>query len=343
MKNPDKITIPLTRPDLSQEDKSHFLQQISHKNFSDPKLVYRWEIAWEEIWQRGCVAFADPYELIYTLQNTINFLPGQDIQTSPLLHPIWREALLKSWLNPVSKNVLQETGQEIWTKKDLNKQIHIKVKKVKSLIQHNFGLPAEMDPERKNTLEDISAILKPLNPDSKSNSKAQLLLLDGNRMLQGGVTCLVLSKDENLIRILKKKRKKIPAAVICLLGLSQLNRLDDLLERREELATNYLNLYNKESFTLPPSPLEGRRWESFVIQLPSPEKQQELQLYLNKAGIGAAPPIWYHITDDDDDQALSKIKNQSLALPLYASLSDKDQKKIINRIHRWVDRDTAAQ
>jgi perosamine synthetase len=163
---------------------------------------------------------------------------------------------------------------------------------------------------------------------------------------RGGATCLALSKDETIISALKTERKQLPAAALCRLGLSQLSRLDELLARRERLANRYLRLNNKTCFSLPANPGTGRRWESFIIQLSNREKRLELQHFLNKSGIGAAPPIWYHLTTAQTETdkhagkkpALNTLLEASLALPLYASLTDSEQKKIINRIHRWVER-----
>ncbi|MBF0382128.1 MAG: DegT/DnrJ/EryC1/StrS family aminotransferase [Magnetococcales bacterium] len=342
MKHHGKITIPLTRPDFSKEDKREFLKQIGSNNLADDNLVKQWESAWEDIWQRGCVAFADPNELILNLKNILGLQPGCQIYCSPLLHPIWKEALLNCWLNPNIQNVLSATGQERWNDKNFQSVAQPAGQKINRLVQHNFGIPATMDSGFEKTVEDISAILKPINPEQGFTSKAQLLLLDGNRMVQGGATCLLLSKDNELVCAMRKDRLKAPAAAICSVGLSQLKRLDDLIECREKLAKRYLELYTKNSITLPPSPVGGRRWESFIIQLTNQTKQQELQLFLNKAGIAAAPPIWYHLPDVEDDQPLSKLQKQSLAIPLYASLSKEEQKKIINRIHRWVERDKGS-
>ncbi|MBF0358815.1 MAG: DegT/DnrJ/EryC1/StrS aminotransferase family protein [Magnetococcales bacterium] len=329
-----KITIPLVRPDLNRADLEQFLQQITAKSLTDITLVNRWEEAWQDIWQRHSVAFADTNELFKNLKKLLNWQSGAEVETSPLLQPIWREALLNSWLTPSRQPLLNDSGQEMW-----GRQNWITTNSpVLDLIQHNFGLPAQPATGRKHCLEDISAIINPLPTTGFAN--IQIVALDGNKMVQGGATSLVLSTDQTLISALKKERKHPPAAGVCALGLSQLSRVGDLMGRRQQLADRYLNLYNQNSFTLPPSPKTGRMWEAFIIQLPNQQKRQELQLFLNKAGIGAAPPIWYHIELDQEESCLNRLSDHSLALPLYASLSDAEQKKIINRIHRWVDRDS---
>jgi hypothetical protein len=331
MKNLPDITIPLVRPDLRQSDADIFLQQMAENPFSDLQLVAQWETAWQEIWKRPCVAFADPVELLQSLKNILGWQPGLEIQTSPLLHPIWQEAMQSAWLTPSQNGVITGSGQEIWSDN---------IGQTKNLIQHNFGLPAQTSSQQPATLEDISAILKPLPNCGVAN--IQLLMLDGNRMIQGGATCLALSTDESLIKTLKKTRKQPPAAALCALMLSQLNQLDALLARREQLAMAYLDIYSKDSVSKPPLPSSGRRWEAFIIQLPNREKRLGLQHFLNKAGIGAAPPIWHHLPTyqnaSSDTSPLTQLVEKSLALPLYASLSDGEQKKIINRVHRWIDR-----
>jgi hypothetical protein len=174
-----KITIPLVRPDLNQEDEARFLHQIEKNPFQDIQLLARWEAAWQDIWQRPCLAFADPTELILCLKKVLDWPSGQKVQTSPLLHPIWQEAMQSSWLAPTGQVVIADSGQEIYTK--TTNPPHIQAP---CLIQHHFGLPVATDPNQHISLEDISAILKPL--PTTGMGVVQLLMLDGNRMLQGG-------------------------------------------------------------------------------------------------------------------------------------------------------------
>ena len=251
------------------------------------------------------------------------------VNCSPLLHPSWREAMTTAWLGAAPQNILTDGGQENWSACRLGYQF----------LQHNFGLIATTAPKQQILLEDISAIMAPL--PNCGVGDVQLLLLDGNRMLQGGASCVALSTDRQLIAALTKSRPAPPTAALCALGISQLQRLDDLLRRRGQLADTYLKIRHRNLFKLPPNPKGGRRWEAFIIELPSKEQCQALQQFLNRAGIGAAPPIWYNIRSTKltpITPPLEKLLHNSLALPLYASLTDQEQKKIINRIHRWVER-----
>ncbi len=331
MKQRETITIPLMRPDLRRSDATRFLAQMQENPFEDPELVARWEAAWEEIWQRPCVAFAAPAELFAGLKNIHGWRSGSRISASPLLHPIWLEAMQNSWMDAAHDGEIGEDGAEIWFD---DEGFGIK------LVQHNFGHPARIIPGTPVDMEDISAILKPLS--TCGIGTVQLLLLDGNRMLQGGGACLALSIDNHLIAELKKERTRPPAAAVCALGLAQLENLDANMRRREQLAERYLQMYIDNSFSLPPKPRVGRRWEAFIIRLPTRQKRRGLQYFLNKAGIAAAPPVWHHLPfynpERDAATPLGALLDTSLALPLYASLSDPEQKKIINRIHRWVER-----
>ncbi|MBF0453320.1 MAG: DegT/DnrJ/EryC1/StrS family aminotransferase [Magnetococcales bacterium] len=325
------ITIPLVRGDLTQEDQRALLQQAVTDPRKKNQPLERWEAAWQAVWQRPCVAFADPSELLTALKDLLGWASGLTLQTSPLLHPIWREAMEEAWLIPSGKNPIDNLGREDPLSSG---------ETAPRWVQHLFGLPAAVDPQPSIVLEEVSSLIKPLA--SRVNSLVQLMVLDGNRMIQAGATALVFSQDGDLIEALRNIRKRPPAPAIAAFGLSQLKRLDDLITRRELLASRYLRLRDRQQFTPPPVPEGGRRWESYVIDLPSREKRQGLQFFLNKAGIGAAPPLWYHVakpqTNDAQAQALAHLQENALALPLYAHLSDRDQKRIINRVHRWVER-----
>ncbi|MBF0448379.1 MAG: DegT/DnrJ/EryC1/StrS family aminotransferase [Magnetococcales bacterium] len=325
------MTIPLVRPDLTQADQDCFLAQLNSHPFQDVAAVAQWESAWQEIWQRSCVAFTDTTALIKALKTVFGWPSGQPVSCGPLLPPSWREALQEAWLDPVSHATMDDHGRETWLDnahpsatapaKEANPSVR--------MVQHHFGRPAQANTNTTTTLEEVSALLKPL--EQTGWGTVQLIHLDGNRMIQGGGSTLVLSTDECLIAQLKKVRSTPPAAAICALGLSQLRRLEAQLNRRQALAQRYGEIRNRDFFTLPPNFPGQRSWEMYVLHFKDVKKRDGLLHFLNQAGIGAALPIWHHHSQPNP-------LDLSLALPLYASLSDVEQKRIINRVHRWVER-----
>ncbi|MBF0448923.1 MAG: DegT/DnrJ/EryC1/StrS family aminotransferase [Magnetococcales bacterium] len=331
MINAQEITIPLVRPDLTQADQECFLAQLNGKPFLDGKAVAQWERAWQEIWQRPCVAFADATTLIKALKTVFGWSSGQPISCGPLLPPSWREALHEAWLDPIPQATLEDHGQEMWldnaelsatgSAKEANPAVR--------MVQHHFGRPAQASANATTTLEEVSALLKPV--DQTGWGTVQLINLDGNRMIQGGGSTLALSTDRSLIARLKKIRTTPPAAAICALGISQLRRLAAQLNRRQALARRYGEIRNRNFFISPPNIPSERSWEMYLLHFNDLKKRDGLLHFLNRAGIGAALPIWHH-------QSQPNPLDLSLALPLYASLSDIEQKRIINRIHRWVER-----
>lgn len=346
--------IPLVRADLTEADQEAFLRQIDKNPFHDSPLVERWESRWRDLWDRPCVAYATPSELLACLKKNRPWPDGLAIHTSPLLPPHWREALEENWLRPRPHDVTTASGQEQWPATAPSAVATNRPSPIR-LLQHTFGLPAQAPAPTTDTgksrqwgedMEEISALLKPLPGHPKR--AMQWMVLDGNRMIQGGGSCLLFADDQGLIEALKRDRQRPPSGPLCALGLSQLSRLEAQLTRREQLAHRYLDLRVREEILLPPA-TGPRRWETFVLRFHSRQKRLGLQQFLRKAGIGAAPPLWYPAAPppigrepapraNNEHAPLLCLQERSLALPLYASLTDPAQKKIINRIHRWLER-----
>ncbi|MBF0439427.1 MAG: DegT/DnrJ/EryC1/StrS aminotransferase family protein, partial [Magnetococcales bacterium] len=183
-------------------------------------------------------------------------------------------------------------------------------------------------------LEEISSVVLP-RPGCGAG-EIQLLNLEGPRILPTGAGCVILSCDQALCTQLIQQRLRPPSGAACALGLSVLAGLPGRLQRRRELAERYLTLQTHELITLPENPPAGRAWEMFVLTLQDEATRRELEAFLLKAGIGCGSPLWFHPRSQTLE--MEGILNRSLAVPLYASLSDAECKRIINRIHRWSKR-----
>ena len=327
--NPDmNPTIPLVRADLTTADQRALFQQLQLAPFDDAELLERWEFCFQTLWERPAVAFSDAVELIAALKTVFNWPSGSFISSSPLLAPAWREAFSAAWLHLIFQDIDAHTGvnRQSTGTQTLTAQLHV----------HPFGLPAPDINSTRIILEEISSLIKPLA--GSGNGTLQLLHLDGNRIIQAGGSCLALSRDSGLIQELKKIRLLPPSAAACALGVSQLAHLDLFLERRQRLAKRYLALHDRHLFTYPSPPGAVRVWEIFFIHLADRHTQQELAAFLNKSSIGAASPIWFKPPPEPGLPGLKKFMDTALALPLYAALGDGEQKRIINRLHRWLER-----
>lgn len=319
------VNIPLIRPDLVERDVALLLEQLAREPFHDELWLNRWEACWATLWNRPAVAFADAAELVRALKAVLQWRSGDKIAVGPFLEPVWWQGFAAAWLSLVT-----DSGYELaaLSESTLRAVIH----------HHPFGLPVGRPKGNHFTLEEVSSVLKPIPGCGEGD--VQMMVLDGNRMIQGGASALLLSKDTSLIRALKKERRYLPSSGLCCLGLAQLARLDTMLARREVLASRYLAMRDRGVFGKPLVPAQGRMWDGFALMFSTGEQRDRLQKHLNAAGISAASPIWYALSAVGRSLDLDQYRQQALSLPLYASLTDTEQKKIINRVHRWIERAT---
>ncbi|MBF0261312.1 MAG: DegT/DnrJ/EryC1/StrS family aminotransferase [Magnetococcales bacterium] len=362
---PLPVTIPLYRPDLTHADGQACLRQVTRAPFVDGLAARAWEAGWERLWERRAVAFARHDEALGALKGLFGWHSGDMVETDPLLDPAWSEALAANWLHAAWRDIDPMTGVAIGA--PLTRPEGRGITRA-MVVHHPFGLPAPCpdsdagaqhgtetrrgDASRPDPapviLEEISSIPRPL--PGIGHGLVQMVNLEGPRILPVGVGCLLLSTDASLIEALIKKRSRPPSGPASALGSALLAALPSRLERRAELAERYLGLRLRGLGILSARNADGRGWEIFQLLLGNENARADLQTFLRRAGIGCAAPLWFtpslttgaatwgDATTGGDLPGLRAMQTRALAIPLYAALSDPEQKKIINRIHRWAER-----
>ncbi|MBF0283819.1 MAG: DegT/DnrJ/EryC1/StrS family aminotransferase [Magnetococcales bacterium] len=300
--------------------------------FVDAPRLRRWEATWEGLWQRRAVVFATPGEGLAALRQVMGWPPGEDWWLSPLLAPGWREggaaaALAGRWLDVASESGLARLDESHPPARGW-------------ILPHPFGLPQPAPAPGAFRLEEISGVLRPFA--GCGWGEVQAAWLDGNGLLAGG-GCPWLCGDDALAEALRGRRRRLPSALSCELGLAQMERLETLLAMRRERAEGYLALRDRGLYGKPPG--GERAWEGFHLQLPLGAWRDDLAAFLRKGGIGAGPPIGWAAADlpqeahpAGEGPGMTRLRQCGLRLPLYAALSRSDHKKIINRLHRWTER-----
>ena len=328
-------SIPLLRADLTRSDERAVRLQLASAPFQDAALLARWEAAWAVLWQRSAVACADPIQIIAALKRVLGWQAGDRIGVDPLLDPAWTEALAMAWLYPVWRDLDPNNGQG---QGPFLEDGPTAGRLQAGFCQHPYGMPCRATTEHLPCwLEDLSALLRPL--PSCGWGTVQLLYLSGNRMVAAGGSCLLLTQDEVLEREIRALRLPPPSPMACALGLSQLRTLEVRLARRQELAERYLRqLRGQGLFQLPTMGGDGRLWEMFLLTMASEADLFSLQQFLQKAHIHAASPLWFRAVHGQSMHlpGFHSFQQRTLALPLYASLNDSEQKRLINRVNRWV-------
>jgi UDP-4-amino-4,6-dideoxy-N-acetyl-beta-L-altrosamine transaminase len=128
------------------------------------------------------------------------------------------------------------------------------------------------------------------------------------------------------------------------LGVSQLERLDDYVSRRHELAARYNELLQSLPIVIPYQ--HNDRYSAFhlyVIRLEDRNKHKQVFEYLRKNGIGVNLhyiPIYnqpyYEAMGFNRGYCLEaeNYYNEAISLPMYVSLSEEEQDKVVAEIHK---------
>jgi UDP-4-amino-4,6-dideoxy-N-acetyl-beta-L-altrosamine transaminase len=131
------------------------------------------------------------------------------------------------------------------------------------------------------------------------------------------------------------------------LGLSQLNKLDDFIERRRELAARYDRLLAYLPLTLPSAqPEAGSAWHLYVVRLQTDRinlSHRQVFEGLRAAGVGVnlhyipvhLQPYYRDLgfAEGDFPQA-ERYYAEAISLPMFPLLSDEQQDYVIEQLRR---------
>lgn len=134
------------------------------------------------------------------------------------------------------------------------------------------------------------------------------------------------------------------------LGLVQLKRSDGFQSVRAGRVARYNAAFGNLPLILPPGPATGdvHSWHLYVVQL-SPEAPLDRDQFiqeLREAGIGISVhyrplhqmTVWKPFCDGRDFPNADLVFSRCLSLPLFMSMTDEEQDRVINVVHRVLNR-----
>ena len=226
------------------------------------------------------------------------------------------------------------------------------------LVVHLFGRPARWDelaaavPEGVELLEDAAGALGARRNGRACGGLGRLgcLSFHPRKIVTTGEGGAVTTNDEGLAEAVKSMRHHgwrnadLPAPglnyrlsdVLCAVGITQLRRLQALLEVRERLAAAYQD--RLAGHVQLPSPDDGDRhgWQAFVVQLDGRDQALEA---LRDAGIEAQIGTYaLHRLGAYRDQGpfpgADAVYERALALPFHNRLTDADIDRVAEVLTR---------
>ncbi|MEO6678857.1 MAG: UDP-4-amino-4,6-dideoxy-N-acetyl-beta-L-altrosamine transaminase [Pseudomonas sp.] len=134
------------------------------------------------------------------------------------------------------------------------------------------------------------------------------------------------------------------------LGLSQLNKLDDFIARRRELAARYDRLLAYLPLTLPsPQPEAESAWHLYVVRLQLDRinlSHRQVFEGLRAAGVGVnlhyiplhLQPYYRDLGFAEGDfPEAERYYAEAISLPLFPLLSDEQQDYVVEQLHRLIE------
>ena len=128
------------------------------------------------------------------------------------------------------------------------------------------------------------------------------------------------------------------------IGIEQLKKVDNFIEKRKEIACFYdQNLRILEQVDIPPE-LPKHMESSYYMYWIQLEDRDEMAKYLKDNGIYTTFRYYpLHMVDYFKEYKVSlpiteKVMNNTLLLPIHQSLSKRDTKKIVNKIREFYEK-----
>lgn len=231
----------------------------------------------------------------------------------------------------------------------------ILTKKTKAIIAVNsFGLPADMIELKKlniPVIEDCSHGFKINERNNPQAIKSDIAIFSfyATKLIAGGEGGAILSYDQNIINYVKgardysdqppsgkrlnDKMTDIESALVEI----QLSKLPDFLKKRYELAQIYNQKLSNIGAIKLPTMSDKRVWYRYVIKLKNEAQIESIIKQCDESGVSFRRPVenWLDTKITHYPNA-EKAYNTALSLPLYPTLTNKEQNFVIDILKKVV-------
>ncbi|MCJ7582601.1 MAG: DegT/DnrJ/EryC1/StrS family aminotransferase, partial [Candidatus Aminicenantes bacterium] len=219
------------------------------------------------------------------------------------------------------------------------------------IVPHMFGSPAEMGKLMDLGVPVIEDCAQSIGANVKGRQTGSFGLLSvfsfyGTKVLTSGEGGMVLSDSNELVSKLKDlrdydnkqnyvlrynyKMTDLQAA----LGLNQLLRLDDFIQKRQKIASKYFEEFRKEPISLPHKQENSDHiYFRFVVKTKEPVSALLEKLHLMK--VFCQRPVFspLHVSLNLPDCPNSaEAWEKTFSIPLYPSLTDEEIERIIGAV-----------
>jgi perosamine synthetase len=341
-----------SRPTLGQEEIKAVSEVIASGHIAEGERVHRFERAFEEyLGVEFAVATGSGTSALHLSLLALGVGPGDEV----ILPSFVCSALLNAVNYTGASPVLAEISPDTYNldAADVKRRLSKRTKVI--IVPHLFGLAADLD--------SILALDVPIIEDCAQSvgttyrrrragtfGEAAVFSFYATKLMTTGEGGMVVSKSRKIaerIRDLKsydqKENYKVRynykmTDIQAALGLVQLERLDDIIRRRQSIAQKYSSAFRSYDLNLPPAET-GHIYFRYVLGLNS-NSTPWIQA-LSTMGITCDRPIHLPLHRHLKLQGYSaseKAWRNSISIPLYPALTDEEIHRVIDGLNTCIQK-----
>lgn len=363
------MMIPLARPDITELEKRYVLEVLDSGQLSFGEKLHQFEqLFCDELQMRHAVAMNSGTSALHVAVKALGLQEGDEVITTPYSFVASSNCLLYEGATPVFVDIDPLT-LNIDTKK-IEEAITARTKAI--LAVHVFGQVCQMDEimriARNHNLFVIEDACEALGAEWKGKKAGtfgdvSVFAFYANKQVTTGEGGILVTNSDHLYELACSLRNQgrsmqnswlehhrigynyrmsdLQAAV----GLAQMQRLQELLQKREQVADRYMKLIEKHRLPviLPARMSEAKiSWFVFVLILPQEADQQQVISFLSSKGIQTKPYFpsihlqpyyqkWYSEAPRSFPVS-EQMSKRTLAIPFHNNLTAEEQEYVIEHV-----------
>ena len=316
----------------------------------------------EYVGMKYAITFSSGTSALHGAMNAAGLQKGDYAITTALTFVATSNSILYTGAEPLFADIDPKTlCLDVMKAEEIAKKY---IGKIKAIVPVSFaGYPLDMKAYRKIAEENNSVLIEDashaLGHDRRDFADMMTLSFHPVKHIttaEGGA--VLTNKEDYAERLLKfrnhgtYKKEMIELGynyrlsdINCALGLSQMNRLDEFIARRRELAVLYFEqLSGVENIKLPPSD-KNHVWHIFALQVEN-NLRDSLAEYLRTNGINPTThykpvPLQPYYQQrfcykSGDFPESERYYTQEISLPLYPLMEDGDVKRVTECIKKFM-------
>jgi len=377
------MQVPLSRPDIKKRDVDAVLQVLRTPYLSiGPKIVEFEEKIAQYTGTKYAVAVNSGTSALHLIIRALGIKDGDEVITTPFSFISSANCILFERGKPVFVDINPKTlNIDVEKIAEMLENLEVKrLEKIKAILAVDvFGQPAEWDRlqeiAQKYKLKLIEDSAEAIGSEYKgkkvgSFGEAGIFAFYPNKQITTGEGGVLLTNDENIAKLARSMRNQgrgesgawlnherlgynyrmdeLSAA----LGCAQMERIDEILDKREGVARIYNErLKDIEEIEIPYiAPYVTRMsWFVYVIKLAEGISRDKVMLYLKENGIECKPyftpihlqPFYRKMFGykQGDFPITEDVAKRTIALPFFNNLREEEVDYVCEKLRNAVKRE----